>query len=279
MGGSPSSRSVWCPPQWTDGRSQVRRRRRTAQPSRRRRLRGEDGRTRCGLVYRSDSLHNATAAGVARLRGLDIVSVLDLRSPEEVGLLPGPLPIVHPPIQDDLERDGIDPRTLTGRAAGERLLRDLYVLLLAAAAPRYGAVLTTLSDAALLPAVVHCAGGKDRTGLAVALLLSVLGVDRETILESVDRVMRFRAESTAVPPRLDIKQSASDGPCHADSTRWPDRPWSASADGSRARGHGAGYSAGRSACPLPRLSPCCIWHRVRPGSPCRWVTLAHTTPR
>src|SRR5580693_6602954 len=93
--------------------------------------------------------------------------------------------------------------------------------------------------------------------------------------KSVDRVMRFRAESTAVTPGLQIKQSASGGPCDADSTRLPDQPWSASADGSRARGLGAGYSAGRSACPLPRLSPRCIWHRAPARLP---VPIDHDCP-
>jgi hypothetical protein len=77
--------------------------------------------------------------------------------------------------------------------------------------------------------------------------------------------MRFRAESTAVTPSLQIKQSASDGPCDAGSTRLTGLPVSASAAGNRAHEHGAGCSAGRCACPLPRLSPRCIWHRAPAG--------------
>jgi protein-tyrosine phosphatase len=34
-----------------------------------------------------------------------------------------------------------------------------------------------------LPTVVHCAAGKDRTGVAIAVLLSSLGIDRDTVLE------------------------------------------------------------------------------------------------
>lgn len=33
------------------------------------------------------------------------------------------------------------------------------------------------------PVVIHCAAGKDRTGVAVAVLLAALGVERDTILE------------------------------------------------------------------------------------------------
>src|SRR6202161_736542 len=105
-------------------------------------------------------------------------------------------------------------------------------------------------------------------------------VPRLTVVpKSADRVMRFRAESTAVTPGLEIKQSASDVPYDAAPTQLPGLPWYASATGSRARGLGAGYSAGRSACPLPRLSPHCIWHRVPTGTRRRWVTLALTKPR
>jgi protein-tyrosine phosphatase len=34
-----------------------------------------------------------------------------------------------------------------------------------------------------LPGLIHCAAGKDRTGLAIALLLSAVGVEAETIAE------------------------------------------------------------------------------------------------
>lgn len=42
--------------------------------------------------------------------------------------------------------------------------------------------LATAPDTAL-PAVIHCTAGKDRTGVAVALVLSAIGVDDETIAE------------------------------------------------------------------------------------------------
>ena len=75
---------------------------------------------------------------------------------------------------------------------------------------------------------------------------------------SFDRLMRLRAESTANEPDVTIRQITLAGLCGADWTRPNVQRGSASVDGSRARGLGAGYSAGRSACPWPRHSPRCI---------------------
>lgn len=76
--------------------------------------------------------------------------------------------------------------------------------------------------------------------------------------KSIDRVMRLRAGSTAERPGAAIRQRARGDPCGADRTRSHVRRECASAGGNHARGLGAGYSAGRSACPWPRRSPRCV---------------------
>jgi hypothetical protein len=83
-------------------------------------------------------------------------------------------------------------------------------------------------------------------------------------LNSVDRLMRLRAGSTAEKPAVAVRQITRGGLYGAGSTRRSARPEYASASGSRARGLGAGYSAGRSACPWPRHSPRCLW--LKPSS-------------
>ena len=45
------------------------------------------------------------------------------------------------------------------------------------------AVGTAVAEAPGVPILVHCASGKDRTGVVVAVLLSTLGVPREVIVE------------------------------------------------------------------------------------------------
>lgn len=77
---------------------------------------------------------------------------------------------------------------------------------------------------------------------------------------SVDRLMRLRAESTAERPDVAIRQIARGGPYGAGSTQSSVRHGYACATGSRARGLGAGCSAGRSAYPWPRRSPRCVSH-------------------
>ena len=44
------------------------------------------------------------------------------------------------------------------------------------------AILRLLEDPAGYPAVVYCAAGKDRTGVICAIILHLLGVDREEII-------------------------------------------------------------------------------------------------
>src|SRR6516162_3935372 len=94
---------------------------------------------------------------------------------------------------------------------------------------------------------------------------------------SVDCLMRFRAGSTAEKPDVAIRQITRGGLYGAGWTRRRARHEFASANGSRARGLGAGYSAGRSACPWPRHSPRCLWLNhpscVRPRVTRRWVLL------
>jgi protein tyrosine/serine phosphatase len=57
-----------------------------------------------------------------------------------------------------------------------------YRILLEEADWRLAQALRTLASPAALPVLVHCIHGKDRTGLVAALLLRLLGVDRETVV-------------------------------------------------------------------------------------------------
>ena len=65
------------------------------------------------------------------------------------------------------------------------------------------AVLTALEEGARTPVYVHCHSGRDRTGVVIAALLRVLGVDEEVI------VLEYTA-SDGVPGEQTIRRSLAD---------------------------------------------------------------------
>jgi protein-tyrosine phosphatase len=50
-------------------------------------------------------------------------------------------------------------------------------------APTFGGLMRLLADESHLPLLFHCTAGKDRTGVAAALILRALGVPRETVVD------------------------------------------------------------------------------------------------
>ena len=179
--------------------------------------RGADGRTvRWGRVFRSDALHELTEADFETLRGLGLRAVYDLRRPIERERQPTALPdeqghrIVHLVVGDNPEGDDqreIIDLILSGELpeADDAFMIDLYVKMLDSGAPAFGRLLTHLTDDDGLPALFHCAAGKDRTGIAAALLLSVLGVDEETVLDDYELSTFYRSNQRieALRPVLD----------------------------------------------------------------------------
>ena len=151
------------------------------------------GRVRWGLVFRSASLHRLTVADLATLDRLGLRVVFDLRGEEERDRGPSVLP------------DGVRCEVLPigGTAAKTKELTDLvlegrlgdvppdflvriYDAMVDVAAATFGRLMTRLADPDGLPALFHCHAGKDRTGIGAALLLSVLGVDEQTVLDDFE---------------------------------------------------------------------------------------------
>jgi protein-tyrosine phosphatase len=164
--------------------------------------RGVDGRrVRWGHVYRSDNLASVDADGWASIAELGVRSVYDLRHeaerdrapshvPSDVGIAHRHLPIggeaaEAPDLVELLRQD-------TGRYGLEFMI-DMNRTLLRAHAAVFGTLITDLADKDHLPAIFHCTAGKDRTGTAAALLLSALGVSRETVLDDYELTTVYRS--------------------------------------------------------------------------------------
>jgi protein-tyrosine phosphatase len=144
-----------------------------------------DGRrTRWGRLFRADGLHRLTPADVEVLRPLGLRTVLDLRTAGELaerGTFPiddHPVDFHHLPVIDvtwDRDDDATDDAV--------EFLTAQYRALLVEGEPRLAEAFHLLARDGALPAVFHCAAGKDRTGLLAALLLSSLGVADEVVAE------------------------------------------------------------------------------------------------
>ncbi len=148
-----------------------------------------DGRfLRWGQVFRAGTLAQLQPDDHAILRPLRLRTVFDLRSQAEVARhpdrLPQPAPAYrHVPL---VSYDGSISRLQTLRRYRHQMAQVLlYVythVVLEENARLVGDVLRALADPANCPALIHCAAGKDRTGVVIALLLALLGVPEETIV-------------------------------------------------------------------------------------------------
>lgn len=62
-------------------------------------------------------------------------------------------------------------------------MEEVYAYIIRNMQDVYKEFFSILSEKENAPLLFHCSAGKDRTGIAAALLLSALGVDRETVTE------------------------------------------------------------------------------------------------
>jgi protein-tyrosine phosphatase len=150
-------------------------------------------RTRWGQVFRADALHKLTADGLVAFARLGLRVVYDLRGDDEREREPNPMESRQVALLSGMPTEERPNRSALQQAMdGEWWLHEQYLGMLATAGPLFGRLLSGLTDPEGVPAVFHCAGGKDRTGMTAALLLSWLGVDRETVLDDYELTARWR---------------------------------------------------------------------------------------
>ena len=151
----------------------------------------EDGRTvRWGTVFRSGVMHSLTDADYDYLAGLGVKVVCDFRAIEERSSEP-----------TDWRAGDIDyvAWDYTSADSGEQLaavfrdpgvtpeavsdtMAQFYGDMVYEHATKFEAMFDRLARGQL-PLTFNCSAGKDRTGVAAALLLTALGVPRETVVE------------------------------------------------------------------------------------------------
>jgi protein-tyrosine phosphatase len=148
------------------------------------------------VLYRADALHQMSEEDRRSYEALGISTVYDLRGDAERLAHPDPVPSRHlsliggtPPAVLEV-RQPIDSRR--ERRDGERVLAELYRGILDTVPALLGELLGSLARPGALPALFHCTGGKDRTGIAAALLLDLLGVPRPVVLDDFELTSHFR---------------------------------------------------------------------------------------
>ena len=137
-----------------------------------------------GRVYRSAALAQLTDKDVAAIERLGIALVVDFRTSRERGINPsrGDLPTWardYDSSTADLHRAVADPALTTDSVAAA--MRTTYAHLPEEQADAFAELFRRIA-AGDVPLLFHCAVGKDRTGVAAALLLDLLGVDRADVV-------------------------------------------------------------------------------------------------
>lgn len=165
-----------------------------------------DGRrVKQGLLYRSGNLSRLTDHDQKILKQLDIKNVCDLRGLDEVKRFPDPVfddaTWHHTPILPDEQVMGQVgahqdfANMLRNTRPGEMLLNLNQRMVSYKKA--FQNVFNVLLNDPQSPFLFHCMAGKDRTGAVAALMLSILGVPRETIEEDYLYTNATKAEAAA----------------------------------------------------------------------------------
>jgi protein-tyrosine phosphatase len=131
-------------------------------------------------LFRADGVHRLDGDDLDLARALELRTVLDLRTAEEVER--GRFPVERIPVEwhhlpllrrmwseDDL-------KPTNGAAA---FLAERYLAMVEQSGPTLGRAVELLAEGT--PALFHCAAGKDRTGVVAAFVLGLLGVGADDI--------------------------------------------------------------------------------------------------
>lgn len=156
------------------------------------------GATRSGVLYRSAALDAITDAGLRQFAATPIGVIADFRTALEQQLAPDRLPATRPfgavslallegalP-QPATGADGaVAPESFAAVLAQLPTLGELYVSMLSHGAETFARVARLVAasrDDEPTAVLVHCTAGKDRTGVAVALLLDAVGAERDAVV-------------------------------------------------------------------------------------------------
>lgn len=168
------------------------------------------------MLFRSGHLAHATGEDAAFLASLGLHTIFDFRNAADQKLegpdvdLPG-VRNVNLPLSDPADgaefwkmvRDGdLDQlrEILADGKAADRMIGS-YRAIVTERTAEHSRILHALAEDSV-PALMHCAAGKDRAGLSIAVTLLALGVEREAVVEDY-------LKSNAAHRRYKVRRSGS----------------------------------------------------------------------
>lgn len=132
-------------------------------------------------LFRADGLHSLTGEDQKKLKEAGITAVIDLRSNQEVELLPcvfcneADMVYHRVPLLDRVSSNGL-------QGGFPDSMADLYIELLENSKDEIAKVLRIIAGYPDKAVVFNCTAGKDRTGVIAMLLLELAGVEEKWII-------------------------------------------------------------------------------------------------
>ncbi len=193
----------------------------------------KDGRVvKWGKIYRSGKLNKLDSKDLDYFNTLGINTIVDFRDDVEVVKDKTRFPTnreinkIRTPIGDrsgnmqaELRKQikSADQKTFDS----EKFVADVMREFIDTFAFQYQPFLDLVDDLDKAPVLYHCSAGKDRTGLGTAIILGMLGVDREVILDDfmmsnyyrnkdINKTLRktsFVAKQRVTQPLVEVKES------------------------------------------------------------------------
>lgn len=187
-------------------------------------MRNSEGRyVKWGLLFRSDDLAHLTDADLEYLASIPLATIVDFRADDEAEAAPdkNPANLKHPvklPVNPgnlrELMTESVDKEpSAEGLAA---MMQELNRQLVSnpEIVEQYRRFFGYIQSEEYAPLMYHCSAGKDRTGMAAALILSALGVEREAILNDYlasntylgDKYAAIVAENPHYEPLMQVRR-------------------------------------------------------------------------
>lgn len=147
-----------------------------------------DNMLKWGNVFRSGDLDKINSVDKLRIKNLNIKTIIDLRTPEEIDSIPEgytDAKVIHIPIFAGNPKEIME-RIKQGRMKkgdGMLFLQDIYLQFVDNDSEQFAQALNLFLDKKNYPILFHCTQGKDRAGFLAALLLAALDVPEETIMK------------------------------------------------------------------------------------------------